>query len=702
MKDNWIWLPKSIYPQKQSTIYDAMSGGTWESYAVVDFKRKYIFDKNVKRVALLFSGDTAFRLYCNGEFIATGPASVGGDFLRNGEPRSRHYAYETEYTAEKNELDFFVTVRMLPVQICEYSRGHGGFMLKAEVFFEDGSVQALQTDESWLARLNNAYISPMQYDGTRTPDQWVNAEAIDDIWHAETAPIPPRDEKEIEFPNIELMPNEEKSTVLDLDMIYAGFLHVTGDAQGELEVDITCREIAEGGSREVVKLTGKCDYRGFTLHSAGNLSVILKNKSGKPATVRIGFITTCYPVDVEATTVTSDPEINEILNVSKHTLKYCRQTHHLDSPRHCEPLACTGDYYIESLMTAFSFGDQRLSEFDVMRTAELLRTNDGRMFHTTYSLIWVRMLYDTFMMGGNFKMLSDCKDALDLLLNRFQGYVGENGLIETPPDYMFIDWIYIDGLSMHHPPKCLGQTVLNMYYYMALTYAEKIYSAIGCPMEASICKQKAGLLKHAVNSLLFDKERGMYFEGLNTPTDESQIYTWLPANTQKRYYLKHSNVMAAYTSICDGETARNLIDKIMSDEIEGDIQPYFLHYLFEAIYTHGLRDKYTLKLIERWKNPLKECKKGLVEGFVMPEPSYQFDHSHAWGGTPLWSLPKALMGLSIDKPAFAEITLNPSLLGLHSARVELLTPHGNVICELDEGKPIFVSAPEGIKVNLID
>ena len=47
-----------------------------------------------------------------------------------------------------------------------------------------------------------------------------------------------------------------------------------------------------------------------------------------------------------------------------------------------------------TLMTAFSFGDMRLAEFDVERTAELLRHNDGRMFHTTYSLIWVRMLYD--------------------------------------------------------------------------------------------------------------------------------------------------------------------------------------------------------------------------------------------------------------------------------------------------------------------
>ena len=38
-------------------------------------------------------------------------------------------------------------------------------------------------------------------------------------------------------------------------------------------------------------------------------------------------------------------------------------------------------------------------------------------------------------------------------------------------------------------------------------------------------------------------------------------------------------------------------------------------------------------MLERWKAPVAACGKGLVEGFIPPEPSYRFDHSHAWGGT---------------------------------------------------------------------
>ena len=95
-----------------------------------------------------------------------------------------------------------------------------------------------------------------------------------------------------------------------------------------------------------------------------------------------------------------------------------------------------------------------------------------------------------------------------------------------------------------------------------------------------------------------------------------------------------------------------------------------------------------------------ECSKGLVEGFIPPEPTYSFDHSHAWGGTPLYSLPKALMGLEITTPGMSTLSLSPSLLGLHRARVELLTPHGKVVCLLEEGKEPVITAPECVTVTL--
>jgi hypothetical protein len=308
------------------------------------------------------------------------------------------------------------------------------------------------------------------------------------------------------------------------------------------------------------------------------------------------------------------------------------------------------------------------------------------------------MLYDTYMATGNISVPERCKDALDMLLARFRTYMGDNGLIENPPDYMFVDWIYIDGITMHHPPKCLGQTVLNLFYFMALSYAQRVYTVLGENGRAVECARYGKSLQNAINTILYDREKGMYFEGLNTPTDEALLGEWMPQNIGKRYYLKQSNILAAYVSVCDRETARMLIEKVMADEIKGDVQPYFMHYLLEAIYTHGLREKYTLEVVERWRESVEACPKGLAEGFVAPEPTYKFDHSHAWGGTPLWSLPLALTGLDILEPGMKKLAFSPALLGLEQANVELPTPFGMVTLEMAKGKNPVITAPDEIEI----
>lgn len=138
----------------------------------------------------------------------------------------------------------------------------------------------------------------------------------------------------------------------------------------------------------------------------------------------------------------------------------------------------------------------------------------------------------------------------------------------------------------------------------------------------------------------------------------------------------------------------------MLEEIGGDCQPYFMHFLLEAVYRLGLRENYTLSILERWKQPVLECPKGIAEGFVKPEPTYQFDHSHAWAGTPLYALPKALLGLEIAEPGMRALRLSPSTLGLAQAHVELLTPLGRLVCDMRGQEEPVISCPEGIRLSV--
>lgn len=130
------------------------------------------------------------------------------------------------------------------------------------------------------------------------------------------------------------------------------------------------------------------------------------------------------------------------------------------------------------------------------------------------------------------------------------------------------------------------------------------------------------------------------------------------------------------------------------------VQPYFMHFLLEAAYRNGLRETYTLALLEQWKAPIRECPTGLPEGFYKPEPTYAFDHSHAWGGTPAYALPLALSGLELLTPGFDKIRLHPNLLGLEKARVEIPAPQGLIVLELKKGEKPRITVPEGITCEI--
>lgn len=715
--EKWIWLPHQYYPDRGETYHTCLGERPEERFTVVSFSRTYAFKQSIRSVSLRFSGDSSFRLYLKqkGEtiFLAAGPASAGGDFLFNEQPRPISYAFLKELTCESpdfgklleaGELSFYAEVVRQPNNMYEFSRGHGGFMLTANVYFEDGTETVIMTDETWTAQLLSGYDAECHFDDRHPDEPTYNAEVLLNRWFTEDAPIESCTETLLfpgnESEDILVSPGEKKVIDLPFDMIYAGYLGMKASAPGgPVYVKVRCYETEEKGEiEEMVFSRPSSVYRGAVLHSAGGMELTVDNRGSLPARIQAFLITSHYPVSVQAHTLTSDPELNRVLDVCAHTLKYCRQTLHLDSPRHCEPLACTGDYYIESMMTAFTFGDQRLSAFDVRRTAENLRYHDGRMFHTSYSLIWVQMLWEIYQMSGDHSLLQDCEDALILLLERFASYIGGNGLLETPPDYMFIDWLDPDGISMHHPPKALGQTCLCMFYYGALKTAARIFTVLGKQAMAEKNAAKARELAAAIIRELYDPQQELFFEGLNTPTPEELLAYYMPQNVEKRYYRRHANILAAYFGVLEQKECIRLLRKILKADELGPVQPYFMHFWLEAVYRNGLREEMTLPLLELWKAPVRECPKGLAEGFYKPEPTYRFDHSHAWGGTPAYSLPQALSGLQILEPGYRKIRLSPSLLGLDFAKVEIPTPFGLVILDMNKNRPVQLTVPDGIEV----
>lgn len=702
-KENWIWLRKESFPKLQHTyICHASAPAEKESsfYGMAEFQKKFQLKKPAQKVDIYVSGDTFFRFWLNEKFIGKGPVCAGGDFIYSG-PLPNYYANRYTVEVSGTELFFFAQVQLSPVVLTDYSRGHGGFMLNCMVTYEDGTQEEFFTDESWLGRVNGKFVKPYHYDHTQEESAWEPVEMIEDIWHVKEAPIPMLKETEIlpvENRSISVLPHTRARYLIPFDKIYAGYVNLSITCQGNCRIQIRCCEV-EGGAatQEELSTDRSLVYRGFQFHSIGLYEMTVENHSDNCVKIDSSLIFSCYPVSEEGSFVCSDQQLQKVYEVCKWILEICRQTIHLDSPRHQEPLACTGDYYIESLMTAFCFGDMRLAAFDAQRTADLLIQQKGRIFHTSYSLIWVQMLYDVYGFTGDRKLLSSCREALDLLLERFHGYLGENGLLEHAPDYMFVDWMVVEGYSMHHPPKALGQTCLNAFYHGALKTAEKIYGLLGDAKKAELCNSRAVSLKNACNKLLFDSERGLYFDGLSTPSETGE---WLPANINLKHFSKHSNILAVLYGVCPEEQSLSIMEQVVRDDSLTDCQPYFMHFYLEALKKVGLFSQYGMSFLEKWKAVVQNCDKGLQEGWYLPEEGYSFDYSHAWGGTPAYQLPCALLGFEMEEAGFKQISLCPQLFGLSSAEITMPTPYGMIYCKMEKGKPAEITVPEKISYRV--
>lgn len=694
----WIWLNADKYAEyRKSPVsqFDPYSGKC--PFAVAEFQKVLKYEQEIKELRIDISADVKFWLYVNGAFVGQGPVGAGGDY---GIDRPMPFQYYNTYRVYPgtDTVELLVMVQNVPTVLTDMSQGRNGMILSAEAELTDGTKREIVTDETWMARVNRQRYAVNKTDETVQPDLWTRAAVAENVWTLKKPDIRMLEEEEVvpsDFVPFTVEPGQMKELTCHFDKIYSVFHHirVSGDTSYVIMVK-DFERYEEKGSHisDLLVGNGDTDFRGLGMVSAGGFKVHVYNSGENPLQVeRLSGYFTHYPVEKEGGFSCSEECLNKIYEMGRHALKICRQTLELDSPLHQENLGCAGDYFIASLMNYFTDGDTKLTRLDIVRIADCLKLYDGFMFHTTYSMIWIQMVYDYYLFSGDHSIFEEVSDAMEILLEKMHSYTEKEEIISNPPSYMFVDWLVVDGISLHHPPMALGQAVLNAFYYGGLVTAVKLFERMQKQELCSRYAQRAAVLKESFHRNFYDEQRGLYFDGHNTkhPTGP-----WLPENVDKRYFSWHTNSLAVLYDLAPAEEQVRIMETILNDLTLINPQPYFMHFVLEAVHKAGLFEKYGIAQLMRWKDMTK-FEKGLQEGWY-DMSGYGFDYSHVWGGTPTYQLPAKLSGFEMLEPGYQKIRLKPRLYGLEYAQIRMPTPYGYIEIKMKQGEKPQVSVPTQI------
>ncbi len=298
-----------------------------------------------------------------------------------------------------------------------------------------------------------------------------------------------------------------------------------------------------------------------------------------------------YPVRYEGDFECDKPDLNRLWQVCRWVTQICMQTHHLDSPHHQEPICDPGDYLIESLNAFYAFGDGSLARQDLRKYARTMVQRGFQNFHTSYALLWLQMLIQYYEYTSDAALVKELAPYAHALLDKFETYLGKNGLISNPPNFMFMDWVDIAGFSAHHPPAVIGQGYMTALYYRALADDGRIALLEHDLLRADHDQTLRSKVKEAFNRELWNADAGLYRDGkpFQSQTRPNQ---WMPADKDVETFSTQVNSLAVDSGIPTPERATAIMQKVLTRP-DMNCQPYFMHFVFEALAKSGLFDTYS-------------------------------------------------------------------------------------------------------------
>jgi hypothetical protein len=433
-----------------------------------------------------------------------------------------------------------------------------------------------------------------------------------------------------------------------------------------------------------------------------------------------GAIERRYPRDDQAYFECDDPALNKIWRVGARTLELCSTDAFIDCPGR-EQRAWLGDSYIHALLTYVTNTDWRLVARHLRICAHSRRADgllamaaagDLSVSSTTipdYSLHWIRALARYFEYSGDRETVRELMPTAAGVLAAFERYRAPDGLIRGMPGWIFIDWAMTERSEVTGALDALYASALDDFASLAWTVMADSHAAADAHARAERTR--------TAFELLWNNSAGVYVDASSTNNGPRRrvsqqtnaiaiVSGCAPRERWPRildYILDESRVVVTPTisdNLAAYLTQHMDPDEHMTFDVERNVvaaQPFFSHFLHDAIVRAGRRDLIASRCMKWW--PQIERGNTAFEEYWDARIGTG-SRCHAWSATPTYDLTTWVLGVKPAAPGYSRATIAPHFGPLIHLEGRVPTPLGPIEVKLDREHGGEITIPEGVTAAL--
>lgn len=419
------------------------------------------------------------------------------------------------------------------------------------------------------------------------------------------------------------------------------------------------------GLRDTIRFDGGNDrrFQPLWLRAWRYMQVDIETGESPLRIEDVSSVFTAYPFRQRADFESDAAWIRPIWDMDWRALRMSAFETFWDTPYY-EQLQYVGDTRIESLMSVYQTGDDRLMRnaielFDESRTSEGLTASSYpsslRQQIPSFSLWWIAMVHDYWMLRDDQAFVRARLQGTRDVIDWYARHVDDTGLLGPMPWWNYLDWA--KGWPTGIPPGGgNGHSVaFSLQFAYVLRQAAELERSVGRPAEGDRDTALADRLIAAARAGAWDAGRGLFVDSL-----------------EHRSFSQQTNALAIISGAVPAEQERSVMERTLTDPTLEPATYYFRFYVDEAMQHAGMADLY-LGRLGPWQDMIRN---GMTTTAETPEPTRS--DSHAWSAHPNYRLLATVLGIRSAAPGFRKILVAPALGPLKRAAGKMPHPAGEI------------------------